>query len=162
MLKFEKWDLIKRKIRFDDPVADLGIPTTDMIKKCIDEGKLDLAKELTDYIVPESKGLHDLYVDWCTDIFDKVGVIGVFPSTDDDLEEFKKIASDKYALFGNINNLEFGDWTTEIMEKVIIETIEIGKPNGRYVLATQHMIPHLVPIDKIAEFITIALKYAYY
>lgn len=71
MLKFETWDLIGRKIRQDD-LADLGVPTGDMIKRQIDEGKLELAKELADYFVPESKGLHDLYVDWTTDIFDKV------------------------------------------------------------------------------------------
>ncbi|HAJ26688.1 MAG TPA: hypothetical protein DCG53_05500, partial [Syntrophus sp. (in: bacteria)] len=71
MLKFERWDLIKRKIRRDD-LEDLGVPTGDMICRCIDEGKLDLAKELAQYFVPESKGLHDLYVDWTADIFDKV------------------------------------------------------------------------------------------
>ena len=63
---------------------------------------------------------------------------------------------------GNLNNLELGDWPLDFMEQTIKETIEIGKPNGKYVLATQHMIPHNVPIEKIGELLTIALKYAYY
>lgn len=71
MLKFEYWDLIKRKIRQDDP-ADLGAPTGDMVCKAIDDGDYVLAKELTRYCIPEGKGLHDLYCDWCYDIFDKV------------------------------------------------------------------------------------------
>ncbi len=44
MLKYEKWDMIKRKIRKDD-WKDLGVPTPDMVKRCIDEGKFALAKE---------------------------------------------------------------------------------------------------------------------
>lgn len=71
MLKFEKLDIIRRKIRQDD-MKDLGVPTHDMIKRCIDEGKLDLAKELVSYTIAESKGLHDLYVDWTSDMLDKV------------------------------------------------------------------------------------------
>ncbi|MDT8272139.1 MAG: hypothetical protein RRA35_03000, partial [Desulfomonilia bacterium] len=71
MLKFENWDLIKRKIRQDD-VEDLGVPTGDMVCKAIDEGNYELARELTRYFIPEGKGLHDLYCDWCYDIFDMV------------------------------------------------------------------------------------------
>lgn len=96
------------------------------------------------------------------DIFHKTKTIGVFPSADDDLAEFKKISGGKYTLFGNLNNLELGDWPIDFMEKAIKKTINIGKPNGKFVLATQHMIPHGVSIEKIAELINIALKYAYY
>jgi hypothetical protein len=71
MLKYERLDSIKRKIRQDD-LDDLGVPTGDMICRCIDDGNLEMAKELAQYFVPESKGLHDLYVDWTADIFDKV------------------------------------------------------------------------------------------
>jgi len=71
MLKYEKWDKIKRKIRKDD-LKDLGVPTPDMVKRCIDDGRTELAKELADYIIIESKGLHDLYADWTSDMLDKV------------------------------------------------------------------------------------------
>jgi len=71
MLKFEKWELIKRKIRQDD-VKDLGIPTADMVCREIDAGNLEVAKELSQYVVHESKALHDLFCDWTYDIFDKV------------------------------------------------------------------------------------------
>jgi hypothetical protein len=71
MLKYDKWDPIKRKIRKDD-LNDLGVPTPDMVKRCIDEGKIGLAKELADYTLLEGKGLHDLYVDWTSDLLDKV------------------------------------------------------------------------------------------
>lgn len=96
------------------------------------------------------------------DIFDQTGVIGVFPSSNDDLEDFKKKSASKYTLFGNLNNLELGDWPDDFMEEAIKETIEIGKPGGKFVLSTQHMIPHDVPIEKIGRLISMALKYAYY
>ncbi|TXT63192.1 MAG: putative Uroporphyrinogen decarboxylase (URO-D) [Promethearchaeota archaeon] len=96
------------------------------------------------------------------DVFHKTGAIGVFPSADDDLEEFIKRANNTYTVFGNLNNLELGDWPSQFMEEAIKKVINIGKPNGKFVLATQHMIPDTVPIDKIADLIRIALRYAYY
>jgi uroporphyrinogen decarboxylase len=94
--------------------------------------------------------------------FQKTGVIGVFPSADDSLKDFKDKSKNNYTLFGNLNNLELGDWTTEFMEKAVKKTIETGKSGGKYVLSTQHMIPHNVSIEKVAKLINIALKYAYY
>jgi len=71
MLKFEYWDMIRRKIRFDN-LEDMGVPTGDMICREIDAGNYESAKELAQYFVPESKGLHDLYCDWTYDLFDKI------------------------------------------------------------------------------------------
>ncbi len=96
------------------------------------------------------------------EILPETGTIGVFPSGNDDLETFKKKAAGEYTIFGNINNLEMGDWPHDFMEKVVKQTIEVGKPGGKFVLATQHMIPHGVTKEKIADFINTALKYAYY
>ncbi|MGV9172722.1 MAG: uroporphyrinogen decarboxylase family protein [Promethearchaeia archaeon] len=96
------------------------------------------------------------------DILPKTEIIGVFPSSDDNLAKFKEKAEGKYTLFGNLNNLELGDWPRDFMEKVIKKTIKIGKPEGNYILATQHMIPHGVSIEKIGDLISMALKFAYY
>jgi len=94
MLKFEKWDLIKRKIRQDD-VEDLGIPTGDVICREIDAGNCELAKELTQYIVPEGKGLHDLYCDWCYDMFDKVAK----KYGEDDLHELLRATQSTWMMY---------------------------------------------------------------
>jgi len=94
--------------------------------------------------------------------FENMGLIGVFPSANDDLKEFKKVSNHKYTVFGNINNLEFGDWSLDFMNEVIQKTIEMGKPNGQFVLSFQHMIPHNIPNEKIADFISIALKHSFY
>ena len=96
------------------------------------------------------------------DIIDKTGVVGVFPSADDDLKEFKQLANGNYTIFGNLNNLELGDWPPDFTEKVIKTTLSEGKPKGKFALATQHMIPHTVPIEKVGNLLSIALKYAYY
>ncbi|MHA1275218.1 MAG: uroporphyrinogen decarboxylase family protein, partial [Promethearchaeota archaeon] len=94
--------------------------------------------------------------------FALTGAIGVFPSANDDLAEFKKASENKYMILGNLNNLELGDWPLDFMESIIKESIEIGKPGGKFVLATQHMIPHNVSLEKVAKLIEISLKYAYY
>lgn len=71
MLRLEYLDAIKRNIRLDD-LAELGVPTGEMICREIDSGNYETAKKLARYFVPESKALHDLYCDWTYDIFDKV------------------------------------------------------------------------------------------
>jgi len=96
------------------------------------------------------------------DLINKTGVVGVFPSADDNLEEFKERADGEYTIFGNLNNLELGDWPQEFTENAIKKTLSLGKPEGQFVLATQHMIPYEVPIEKVADLINIALEYAYY
>ena len=96
------------------------------------------------------------------DIFHELGVIGAFPSANDSIESIKKSSQGRYSLFGNINNIELVDWPDDFMEQVIRETISEGKPGGRFALATQHMIPHGVSIEKIRNFISTALKYSYY
>jgi uroporphyrinogen decarboxylase len=96
------------------------------------------------------------------DLIHQTRTVGVFPSADDDIEEFKMKSNGKYTIFGNLNNLEFGDWPLDFMEKVVRKVLSIGKPNGKFVLATQHMIPHKISIEKIADLIRLALKYAYY
>ncbi len=96
------------------------------------------------------------------ELLGKTGAIGVFPSANDDLEAFKSLANGNYALLGNLNNLEFGEWSRNFMEEVISNTIKIGKEYRKFVLATQHMIPHGISIEKIAELLSIALKYAYF
>ncbi len=69
-LEYIKW--LKRSLRRDD-MASLGIPTSEQIVQAIDEGRLEEAKALARYTIPEGKGLHDLFCDWIYDIYTKVG-----------------------------------------------------------------------------------------
>jgi hypothetical protein len=70
MLRLVESDRLKRLIREDDG-ADLGLPTQEMIVKAIDEGRYEEAKALARYMVPEGKGLHDLFCDWIWDMLTK-------------------------------------------------------------------------------------------
>jgi hypothetical protein len=72
MLRLEYVDWLKRNLRRDD-WDDLGIPTQEQIVAAIDDGRLEEAKELARYIIPEGKGLHDLFCDWIYDIYSKIG-----------------------------------------------------------------------------------------
>ena len=67
MLRLEYVDWLKRNLRRDD-WDDLGVPTQEQIVAAIDDGRLEEAKELARYIIPEGKGLHDLFCDWIYDI----------------------------------------------------------------------------------------------
>jgi hypothetical protein len=69
-LEYVKW--LKRPLRKDD-WSELGTPTQEQIVQAIDEGKLEEAKELARYFIPEGKGLHDLFCDWIYDIYSKIG-----------------------------------------------------------------------------------------
>lgn len=71
MLRLVHHKLLQRKMRQDE-VEDLGKATVKTIKEAIDGGRLEEAKELTDYSIAESKGLHDLMCDWVYDLLDKV------------------------------------------------------------------------------------------
>ncbi len=73
MLKLVKSQKLGRLIREDDS-KDLGITTTDMIVKAVDEGRYEDAKNLARYFIPEGKAMHDLFCDWIWDIFTKTAL----------------------------------------------------------------------------------------
>lgn len=71
MYKLEYWQSINRVIRQGD-LKSLGESTVGLICREIDAGNYEKAKSLAQYFITESKGLHDLYCDWCYDILDKI------------------------------------------------------------------------------------------
>jgi hypothetical protein len=71
MLRLVKSKRLGRFIREDD-WDDLGISTPNMIINAIDEGRYEEAKALANYLIPEGKGLHDLFCDWIWDILTKI------------------------------------------------------------------------------------------
>jgi len=70
MIRLITPDTLRRPIREDD-WEELGLSTPEAIVQAIDEGRLDDAKELARYVIPEGKALHDLYCDWIWDILTK-------------------------------------------------------------------------------------------
>ena len=70
MIRLIKYERLGRFIRKDD-WEDLGISTPDLVVRSIDEGRYEEAKALVRYIVPEGKGLHDLFCDWIWDLLTK-------------------------------------------------------------------------------------------
>ena len=72
MLRLNTMDMLRRAVRQDD-WADLGQPTQDKLLQAIEAGRLDEARDLARYIVPEGKALHDLFCDWIWDIYTQVG-----------------------------------------------------------------------------------------
>lgn len=61
--KFVDSKILQRPLRMEAP-AELGKNSVSMAIEAIDAGKLEEAKQLVRYFVPEGKGLHDLYCDW--------------------------------------------------------------------------------------------------
>jgi hypothetical protein len=71
MLKLVDLAKLGRKVRQDD-WDDLGAATSEKIVEAIDDGRLNEAKELARYIIPEGKALHDLMCDWVWDLLSQV------------------------------------------------------------------------------------------
>jgi hypothetical protein len=62
---------INRMIRCDD-WQELGIPSQKLLVQAIREGRAEDAQRLAEYMIVESKALHDLYCDWIWDILTRV------------------------------------------------------------------------------------------
>lgn len=94
----------------------------------------------------------------------KTGVLGATLSSDDDLQFCKKRA-DNLTLIGNLNNIEFVDWSPEIIEKNVKSTIKIGTKNlseSRFILMNQHSFPKSTPLEKIELMVKFGKKYGKY
>ena len=66
-----KNDKLGRDLRQDD-WQDLGEPTQEAAVAAIDDGKLEDAKALMRYMIPEGKALHDLMCDWVWDLLTQI------------------------------------------------------------------------------------------
>ena len=72
MINLSHMKKLGRLVRRDD-WPTLGQATPKLIAKAIDEKDYDTARALAEYIVPEGKGLHDLFCDWIWDMLSKTG-----------------------------------------------------------------------------------------
>jgi len=72
MINLSYMKKLGRCVRRDD-WATLGQATPKLIVKAIDEKDYGTARALAEYIVPEGKGLHDLFCDWIWDLLSKTG-----------------------------------------------------------------------------------------
>lgn len=71
MRKLEISPSMKRAARQDD-LPELGQATSRQLKEAIDDGRLEEAKKLAAYVVPEGKALHDLLCDWLWDLLTRI------------------------------------------------------------------------------------------
>lgn len=87
----------------------------------------------------------------------KTGVTGVVISTDDNLRgSIEK--SPELVIMGNVNNLEFFDYSLQDIETITKSAMEIGK-NKKYIFSTQYVLPNLVKEEQIDYLIQCARKY---
>jgi hypothetical protein len=71
MRKLEESAKMRRPVRQDD-LGELGQATSAQLVDAIDDGRVEDARALARYIVPEGKALHDLLCDWLWDLLTKV------------------------------------------------------------------------------------------
>jgi hypothetical protein len=69
MLRLSDLAAVGRAVRQDD-AEELGRPTQELVADAVDAGDSDAAKALARYMVPEGKGLHDLFCDWIWNLLD--------------------------------------------------------------------------------------------
>jgi len=63
MIRLEKSETLQRKIRQDD-VAELAIPTWDLVRKAVKAGKVNKALEFINYGCFEAKQMHDILAEF--------------------------------------------------------------------------------------------------
>jgi uroporphyrinogen decarboxylase len=93
----------------------------------------------------------------------KSGVVAVTLSSNDDLKACKSLSS--ITLLGNLNNIEFVDWSSEVIEKNVESAISDGTNNlteSKYILMNQHSFPKSVPLEKIELMVKYGKKYGKY
>ncbi|MFC2017528.1 hypothetical protein ACFLUD_03850, partial [Chloroflexota bacterium] len=68
MIRFEKSKALQRKIRQDD-IAELGVPTEDLVRQAIQAGRTDEALELLEYCLAEHQEMHNQLCAFVIDTF---------------------------------------------------------------------------------------------
>jgi len=86
-----------------------------------------------------------------------LGIGGIVISTDDDLAHCLQF-QDKIIITGNINNLEFMDYSLQDIEKLTQNAMSIGK-GKRFIYSSQYVLPTFVKEEQIKQFIASARKY---
>ncbi|MBD3228395.1 MAG: hypothetical protein GF329_09420 [Candidatus Lokiarchaeota archaeon] len=94
----------------------------------------------------------------------QTGVLGATLSSSDNLRSCKKEANN-LTLIGNLNNIEFVDWSPETIEKKVKSTIKNGTnklSESRFILMNQHSFPKSTPLQKIELMVKFGKKYGKY
>lgn len=86
-----------------------------------------------------------------------LGIGGIVISTDDDLERCLNYHN-KIIITGNINNLEFMDYSLKDIDNLTQNAMNIGK-GKRFIYSSQYVLPSLVKEEQIKQFIASARKY---
>jgi len=85
------------------------------------------------------------------------------PLGDGDIGEAKKISDGTYTIVGNVDQVNvLKKGTSDDVRQVTKETIEIGKPGGRFILQTADYLEYDTPIDNVKAFVETGLKYGSY
>jgi uroporphyrinogen-III decarboxylase len=126
---------------------------------------------------PMTKALHDAGVRTyyflegkCARLLDLVKATGLDclapleppPQGDCDLAEVKRRIGDEVCLKGNLSPFEFELASPGEVERMVLDQLRDGAPNGGYMLATTDYITNLTPIENVLTLIRTAKKYGRY
>ncbi|MHA1310094.1 MAG: uroporphyrinogen decarboxylase family protein [Candidatus Helarchaeota archaeon] len=93
------------------------------------------------------------------------GVSATTLSSNDDLTICKKLANEKLVLMGNLNNIEFGDWSPNTVKKEVKKAIDAGTnklTKSMYILMNQHNFPKSVTLSQIGLMVKFGKKFGKY
>ena len=95
-----------------------------------------------------------------------LGVAAIHPiqrTAQMDLKSIKERFGRRITLVGNVDStttLPYG--SSEDVEKEVLECLEIGKPGGRYILASDHSLHDGISVENIRQLFNTGLKYGRY
>ncbi len=140
-------------------------------KQLFDKYILPFEKKYIDIV--QSKGIPALYHN-CGQIMNfvesyiEVGASLVepfspFPLGDGNLADAKARSNGRYVIFGNVDqvNILLKSSIDEI-KRVTKETVETGKPGGKFVLQSADFIEYGTPIENLKAYVETGIEYGYY
>jgi uroporphyrinogen-III decarboxylase len=85
------------------------------------------------------------------------------PLGDGNLAEAKRISRGRYAIVGNLDQVNvLKEGTADDVRKVTRDTLEIGKKGGRFVLQTADYLEYGTPLDNVRAYVETGLRFGRY
>ena len=145
-----------------------NVPGGFLGKKIYDEFALPYEQEYIGYVKSfgtkalyhncgQSMGLIDSYKELGADI---VEPFSPPPPGDGDLRKAKELSEGKFAIIGNIDQVNIiKNGSIDLVKKVTRETVEIGKIEGRFLLQNADYFEYNTPIENIKAYIDTGIEY---
>ena len=85
------------------------------------------------------------------------------PLGDADLKKAKELVNGEYIILGGVDHVNIiKDGSIDMIKKVTKETVETGKPGGKFILQTADFVEYGTPVENLEAFIKTGIEFGGY